>query len=135
MPSEFRWNIFLKIALGWVMSLKMAQNALFPYFSELFLVLLLKHSSKQYSTEFHNGSWFKRGNGNRNSKAKNNPWKFHIIFSWSPLEIPLHFLINPWKFCMLFLWYLKEIPYAPILPPVWIFSGITQQLSQQCVVS
>ena len=27
-----------------------------------------------------------------NSKAKNkNPWKFHIIFSWSPLGIPLHF--------------------------------------------
>ena len=27
-----------------------------------------------------------------NSKAKNkDPWKFHIIFSWSPLEIPLHF--------------------------------------------
>ena len=27
-----------------------------------------------------------------NSKAKNKePWKFHIIFSWSPLEIPLHF--------------------------------------------
>ena len=27
---------------------KLAQNALFPYFSELFLVFLLKHSSKQY---------------------------------------------------------------------------------------
>ena len=25
-----------------------------------------------------------------NSKARNqDPWKFHIIFSWSPLEIPL----------------------------------------------
>ena len=28
--------------------LKMAQNALFPYFSELFLVFLLKHPSEQY---------------------------------------------------------------------------------------
>ena len=27
-----------------------------------------------------------------NSKAKNkDPWKFHIIFSWLPLEIPLRF--------------------------------------------
>ena len=27
-----------------------------------------------------------------NAKAKNkDPCKFHIIFSWSPLEIPLHF--------------------------------------------
>ena len=26
----------------------MAQNALFPYFSELFLVFLLKHPSEQY---------------------------------------------------------------------------------------
>ena len=76
--------------LGGVMGPKMAQNALFPYFSELFLVLLLKHSSKQYSTEFHNGSWFKRGNGNGNSKAKNkDPWKFHSI---------LFFLGHPWKF-------------------------------------
>ena len=28
--------------------LKMAQNALFPYFSELFLVFLLKHPVEQY---------------------------------------------------------------------------------------
>ena len=28
----------------------------------------------------------------RNFKAKNkDPWKFHIIFSWSPFEIPLRF--------------------------------------------
>ena len=28
----------------------------------------------------------------RNSKAQNqDPWKFHIIFSSSPLEVPLHF--------------------------------------------
>ena len=73
---------------------KMAQNVLFPYFSELFLVLLLKHSSKQYSTEFHNGSWFKRGNGNGNSKAKNkDPWKFHSI---------LFFRGHPWKFYNIF---------------------------------
>ena len=41
-----------------------------------------------------------------NSKAKNkDPWKFHIIFSWSSLEILLPtFLINPCKFHMLFLW-------------------------------
>ena len=27
-----------------------------------------------------------------NSKAKNKyPWKFHIIFTWSPLEVPLCF--------------------------------------------
>ena len=27
-----------------------------------------------------------------NFKANNqDPWKFHIIFSWSPLKIPLHF--------------------------------------------
>ena len=28
--------------------LKMAQNALFPYFSELFLIFLLKHPTEQY---------------------------------------------------------------------------------------
>ena len=50
----------------------------------LFLGIIFGAFAKQYSTEFHNGSWFKRGNGNGNSKAKNDPWKFHIIFSWSP---------------------------------------------------
>ena len=40
----------------------------------------------------------------KNSKAKNkDPWKSHIIFSCSHLEIRLH-LINPLKFHMLFLW-------------------------------
>ena len=28
--------------------------------------------------------------GNSTTKNKD-PWKFHIIFSWSPLEIPLFF--------------------------------------------
>ena len=31
-----------------------------------------------------------------NSKARNqDPWKFHIIFSWSPLEIPLCSYLTP----------------------------------------
>ena len=51
----------------------------------------------------------------RNSKAKKkDPWKFHIIFSWSPLEIPRAISLIP-----------LEIPY-PQPPPVWIFSGIAQ---------
>ena len=42
-------HFFFKLLwLGGVMGPKMAQNALFPYFSELFLVLLLRHSSKHY---------------------------------------------------------------------------------------
>ena len=42
-------HFFLKLLwLGRVMGPKMAQNALFPYFLELFLVLLLRHSSKHY---------------------------------------------------------------------------------------
>ena len=43
-----------------------------------------------------------------NSKPKNKdpwPWKFHIIFSWSPFGNSTSFLINPSKFRMLFLWY------------------------------
>ena len=39
---------FFVIALGWVLGPTMAQNTLFPCFSELFLVFLLKHSSNQY---------------------------------------------------------------------------------------
>ena len=57
------------------------------------------------------------------SKAKNkDPWKFHIIFSWSPSKF--HFVfIKTWKFHMLFLWYSWK--FHILNPPVWIFSGIT----------
>ena len=55
-----------------------------------------------------------------NSKTKNqDPWKFHIIFSWSPLEIPHAISLIP-----------LEIPYPHIHihtpPPVCFFSGTTQ---------
>ena len=37
-----------------------------------------------------------------NSKVKNkDSWKFHTIFSWTPVEIPLLFN-EPWNFHMLF---------------------------------
>ena len=39
------------------------------------------------------------------------PWKFHIIFSWSPFGNSILFLSNPWKFHKLFHWYPLEIPY------------------------
>ena len=33
---------------------------------------------------------------NKMSKTRNQEaWMFHMIFSWSSLEIPLHFLLNP----------------------------------------
>ena len=35
-----------------------------------------------------------RSLGNSRAKSKD-PWKFHIIYSWSPLEIPLYFLLTP----------------------------------------
>ena len=53
-----------------------------------------------------------------NSKTENqDPWKFHIIFSWSPLGIPL-FLIKPWKFHMLFFWYSYKFH---VLNPPFVF--------------
>ena len=44
-------------------------------------------------------------------------WKFHIIFSWSPLEIPHAISLIP-----------LEIPYltSSIPPLLFFFSGITQ---------
>ena len=57
-----------------------------------------------------------------NSKTKNqNPWKFHIIFSWSALKFHMLFLWYPWKFHIL------NLP--SLLPPAcffFFFSGIVQ---------
>ena len=86
---------------------KLAQNTLFHYFAELFLVLLLKLSSKQYRVS----QWVIRRNGNEEKRKWK--WKFQGQ-KQRPLEIPYYFflvtlgnsttfLINPWKFYMLFL--------------------------------
>ena len=62
-----------------------------------------------------------------NSKAKNQDhWKFFIIFSWTPLEIPLCF--NPWKFHMLFLWYPWKFHIISPRPLFFFFSGIAHGL-------
>ena len=52
---------------------------------------------------------FVRSNGN--SKAKNqDPWKFHFIFSWSPLQIPHAISLIPLEIpypqlpCLVFFW-------------------------------
>ena len=53
----------------------------------------------------------------RNSKVKNqDPWKFHMNFSWTTLEIPLLFLIDPWNFHRLFLQYLSKFYVLNPLP-------------------
>ena len=57
-----------------------------------------------------------------NSKTKNqDPWKFHIIFSWSPLEIPFCVLLAPGNSTC----YFFDTPGNPIslTLPVF-FSGI-----------
>ena len=59
----------------------------------------------------------------RNSKVKNeDPWKFHMSFSWTPLEIPLLFYFNPGiSTCSFF-----NTPrnFMSLIPTVWIISGI-----------
>ena len=55
----------------------------------LFLLYPWKSQTKQSSPLKIPQNWV-RSFGN--SKTKNeDPWKFHITFSWSPLEIPLRF--------------------------------------------
>ena len=55
-----------------------------------------------------------------NSKAKNkDPWKFYIIFSWSPLEILFCFSLTPGNSTC----YIFDTPGNSIssTPHVWIF--------------
>ena len=62
----------------------------------------------------------------RNSKSKNqDPWKFHMIFSWTPLEILL-FFVDAWNFHML-----TSMPLEIPCPQhaVLIFSGIAHYLA------
>ena len=55
-------------------------------------------------------------------QAKNqNPWRFHIIFSGSPFEIPLLFLLIPGISIYSFN---KFGNFMSLTSPVWIFSGI-----------
>ena len=65
----------------------------------------------------------------RKFKAKTqDPWEFHMNFSWSPMDIPGYFQLNSWKFCMLFLEYPWKFCILNHLPPcfVWFFSRIVQ---------
>ena len=68
-----------------------------------------------------------RSLGNSNAKNKD-PCKFDIIFSCSPLEIPLCFYLTPGNFTC----YLFETPGNSISSTliVWIFSGIAQCMFQ-----
>ena len=89
--------------LGGVMGPKMAQNALFPYFSELFLVLLLKHSSKHYSFTIGHGLKEEMEMEIARPKTKTPGNSIAYCFFVVTLGNSTTFLINPWKFYMLFL--------------------------------
>ena len=70
---------------------------------------------------------------NRISKTRNQEaWMFHMIFSWSSLEILLHFLLNP-GICTSF-FYNTPGNFMFSIPRVWIFSEIAQYSSEnlQC---
>ena len=70
---------------------------------------------------------------NKMSKTRNQEaWMFHMIFSWSSLEIPLHFLLNPGIFTFFF--YNTPGNFMFSTPRVWIFSEIAQYSSEnlQC---
>ena len=82
-----------------------------PWIFSLFYLLypwkfLIKQSSApRYSTELCWIPWKFQG------QELNRPLEFPDIFSWSPSGNSILLLINPWKFHMLFLWYPLEIPY------------------------
>ena len=74
-----------------------------PWNFSFFLLYPWKFQAKQSFTPGKSKNFF-RSLGN--SKAKNqDPWKFHIIFSWSNLGSSTSFLIKSWKFNTLSLWY------------------------------
>ena len=112
----------------------MAQNALFPYFSELFLVFLLKHPSEQYRlSQWVKENFFLLGGAPRGSRNSPNYPKIAFMSRFAPicwdifhkllLNCILKSIIVPLKLFFKLLWARKWPKIGPKCP-FSLFLGI-----------